>query len=129
MSFSKKRGTRLRLSSDALRRTLAGGVKLRATGGGDRWEIEEPLRADGAMAREKMLLGAASPRAHKIIIQRAAETGAENRDQPAGPFLRDFGAYFHGDAVDDSRDEAFDGLFFDEITPEIEACCAGSGHP
>ena len=129
MSFSKKRGTRLRLSSDALQRILAGGVKLRATGGGDRWEVEKSLRADGAMAREKMLLGAASPRADKIIIQRAAETGADDWNQPARPFFRDFGADFDGDAVDDSRDEAFDGLFFHEIAAQIESGCAGGGHP
>ena len=104
-------------------------MKLRATAGGDHWEVEEPLRADGAMAREKVFLGAASPRADKIIIQRAAETGAENRDQPAGPFFSNFRADFHGNAVDDSRDQAFDGLLFDEIAAQIEAGRAGGGHP
>jgi len=92
-------------------------MKLRATAGGDHWEVEEPLRADGAMAREEMFLRAASPRADKIIIQRAAETGADDWDQAARPLFRDFRADFDGDAVNDARDEAFDGLLFDEITP------------
>lgn len=92
-------------------------------------DVEKSLGADGAMAGEKMLLRAASPRADKIIIQRAAETGAEDGNQPARPFFRDFRTNFDGDAVDDSRDQAFDGLLFDEIAAQIEAGRAGGGHP
>ena len=92
-------------------------------------DVEKSLGADGAMAREEMFLRAASPRADEIIVQRAAETGADDWNEAAGPFFRDFGADFDGDAVDDSRDQAFDGLLFDEIAAQIESGCAGGGHP
>jgi len=73
-------------------------------------------RASVAMALEKMFLRAASPGAHKIVIQCAACACAEHRNHAGRPFFRNFCAYLHSDAIDDSRDDSLDGLLFDEVT-------------
>ena len=91
--------------------------------------LRQRFQKHGAMAREEVFLCAASPRSDEIVIQRPAETRAENRNKAAGPFFSDFRSHFDGDAIDDSRDEAFDGLLLHEIATEIESRCAGSGHP
>ena len=61
------------------------------------------MGANIAVALEKMLLRAASPRAHEIIIQRAAETGTQQGDQAPGPLFGHLGAHAHGDPVNNAR--------------------------
>src|SRR5579862_4946382 len=72
-------------------------------------------RARFAMAIEEMLLRAASPGPHEIIVQRAARSSAQDRNYTGRPFFCNFCAYLHRDAVNDSRNDAFDSLLFDEV--------------
>jgi carbonic anhydrase len=67
------------------------------------------------MALEKMLLRAATPGAHEIIVQSAARTCAQDRNHAGRPFLGHFRAYLYCDAIDDPRHESLDGLLLDEV--------------
>src|SRR5271155_3499657 len=52
--------------------------------------IRQAMSAHLTMPRQEMFLRAPSPGTHKIIVQRAADPGAEQWNQPARPFLGHF---------------------------------------
>src|SRR4029077_8861545 len=81
----------------------------------------QATRAYLPMAVEEMEVRPAAPGAYKIVVECAAGAGAQNGDHPPGPFFRYLCANFCRDAVNDARDNAFDGLLLEEFPAEVKA--------
>ena len=81
------------------------------------------------MPGQEMLLRAAAPGSHKVIVHRAGRSRAQHRDDSPGPFLRDLSSHFHRQAIDNARNHPLDGLLLEKIAPQIQTCRAGCRNP
>jgi hypothetical protein len=86
-------------------------------------------RAFCLMTRAKIALHAAAPRTDERKVQRAADDGTGDGNQPADPFFGGFFAEFDGEAFGYPRRKLFDHLFLGEVLAEINSGGSGGGEP
>src|SRR5579863_6887072 len=81
------------------------------------------------MALAEMPLRSASPAANEVVVERAAQHRAQNRNQSRRPLFRCLGSRFDGDALDDARHQPLEYFLLEHLAAEIEARGAGGGEP